>query len=180
MPNEAIHNQLCGAASVEAHVDVRLGSLLRDVGDGHGLLSSLVQVLGCDQLHTGIVEELQRRLQIGALQANDQGLGKVELLDGVDETAGDDVAPHDTTEDVDQHGLHRVVLLHDFERLQHLILGGAAANVQEVGGLASLELDHVHGGHGQAGSVDEAAHVTVQRNVVEVEFLRNHFTGIVL
>ena len=47
-------------------------------------------------------------------------------------------------------------------------LGGrAAADVKEIGRLAAVELDDVHGGHGEAGTVDEAANVAVEFDKVE-------------
>ena len=56
----------------------------------------------------------------------------------------------------------------DLEGRRHLLLGGAAADVEEVGGLAAVELDDVHRRHGQAGAVDHAADVAVELDVVEV------------
>ena len=47
-------------------------------------------------------------------------------------------------------------------------LDGAAADVEEVGRLAAVELDDVHGRHGEAGAVDHAADVAVERDVGEV------------
>ena len=46
-------------------------------------------------------------------------------------------------------------------------LVGAAADVEEVGRLAAVELDDVHGRHGEAGAVDHAADVAVELDVVE-------------
>ena len=56
----------------------------------------------------------------------------------------------------------------DLEGRRHLLLGGAAADVEEVGGLHAVELDDVHGGHGEAGAVDHAADLAVELDVVEV------------
>jgi hypothetical protein len=39
---------------------------------------------------------------------------------------------------------------------------GAAADIEEVGRLAAVQLDDVHGRHRQAGAVDHAADVAVQ------------------
>src|SRR5690606_6743762 len=54
------------------------------------------------------------------------------------------------------------------ERLGDALLGRAAADVQEVGRFATMQLDHVHGRHGKTGAVDHAADVAVQGDVVEV------------
>jgi hypothetical protein len=58
--------------------------------------------------------------------------------------------------------LHLVVGQDQLEGLGHALLGGAAADVEEVGRLAAVQLDHVHGRHRQAGAVDHAADVAVQ------------------
>jgi hypothetical protein len=54
------------------------------------------------------------------------------------------------------------------EGLGDLLLGGAAADVEEVGRLAAVQLDDVHGRHRQARAVDHAADVAVELDVVEV------------
>ena len=56
----------------------------------------------------------------------------------------------------------------DLERLGDLLLGGAAADVEEVGRLAAVELDDVHRRHRQAGAVDQAADVAVELDVAQV------------
>ncbi len=85
---------------------------------------------------------------------------------------GDDVATHDAAEDVDQDALHRRVGEDDLERRLHLFLGGAAADVEEVGGLRAIELDDVHGRHGEAGAVDHAADRAVELDVRQLVLRR--------
>jgi hypothetical protein len=46
--------------------------------------------------------------------------------------------------------------------------GGAAADVEEVRRLAAVQLDQVHGRHREAGAVDHAGDVAIERDVVEV------------
>lgn len=41
----------------------------------------------------------------------------------------------------------------EFEGLGHLMSCGSASHIQEVGWRAAVELDDVHGGHGQTCSV---------------------------
>src|SRR5699024_2417730 len=79
---------------------------------------------------------------------------------------------HDAAEDVDQDAFDLVRRQDQLERLGHALLGGAATDVEEVGRLAARQLDHVHGGHGQAGAVDHAADVAVHGDVVEAVLLR--------
>ena len=54
------------------------------------------------------------------------------------------------------------------ERRGDPLLGGAAADVEEVRGLAAVELDDVHGRHGEPGAVDHAGDVAVELDVVEL------------
>ena len=42
----------------------------------------------------------------------------------------------------------------DLEGLLDLLTGGTASNVKEVGGGATVKVDDVHGGHGQASTVN--------------------------
>ena len=56
----------------------------------------------------------------------------------------------------------------DVQRVDDLLGVRAAADVQEVGGLAAVVLDQVHGGHGQAGAVDQAADVALELDEAEV------------
>ena len=64
------------------------------------------------------------------------------------------------------------LLQHDLERLGDLLGRRAAADVEEVRGLAAVELDRVHRRHREAGAVHEAADVAVERDVREVELRR--------
>ena len=58
-----------------------------------------------------------------------------------------------------------LVAQHRLERLRHALGRGAAADVEEVRGLAAGQLDHVERGHGEAGAVDDAADVAVEADV---------------
>ena len=71
----------------------------------------------------------------------------------------------------------------DAERFGDLLGVGAAADVEEVGRFAAVELDEVHRGHREAGAVDEAADVAVELDVAEArfagaEFVRVFFGGV--
>src|SRR5690606_21090864 len=107
-------------------------------------------------------------LGVGALQAH--GNGHLDLADvhvGIHNALGHAVAAHDTAEDVHQDGFHAGVLQDDAEGLLHAGRIGGAAHIEEVGGLPAAELDDVHGGHGQPGTVHHAAHVAVELHVVQ-------------
>ncbi len=119
-------------------------------------------------------------LDVGALQAHDHRDLQAHFLHGRDDAFGDQVATHDAAEDVDQDGLHLVGREDQLERLGDALLGGTAADVEEVGRLAARQLDHVHRGHRQTGAVDHAADRAVHRHVVEVVLDGGRFGGVFL
>ena len=67
------------------------------------------------------------------------------------------------------------VLQHDLECFGHLLGSGTTAHVEKVRRAAPIELGNVHGRHRQAGAVDEAADIAVERDVREIEFRRLDF-----
>src|SRR6185503_10226038 len=86
----------------------------------------------------------------------------LDLVERRDNTAGHLVHTGDAAEDIEHHRLDVRVGEDDLERGLNFVLARATANVEEVGRLATVELDHVHGGHGQASPVDHAADVAVE------------------
>ena len=113
-------------------------------------------------------DDLLALFDVGAFEAHDQRNLKADRLYRRDHAARDDVAFHDAAEDVDQDALHLRVGGDDLERRRHLLLGGAAADVEEVRRLLAVELDDVERRHGEAGAVDHAADGAVERDVGEV------------
>ena len=55
-----------------------------------------------------------------------------------DHAGRDHVALHDAAEDVDENALHLRIGRDDLERRRHLLGGGAAADVEEIGRLAAV------------------------------------------
>ena len=88
-------------------------------------------------------------------------------LERLDDALGHPVAAVDAGEDVDEDRLDILVAQHRAERLRHPLGRGAAADVEEVRGLAAGELDHVHRRHGEAGAVDDAADIAVEADIGE-------------
>ena len=81
---------------------------------------------------------------------------------GLDEPPGDLVAPGDAPEDVHEDGLDLRIGEDQGHRSGHLVGPCAAADVEEVRGLAAGPLHEIHGGHRQPGAVDHAADVAVE------------------
>ena len=130
--------------------------------------------------YVGFVEDLLAEFDVRALKPDDERDLEADLLDRGDHALGDDVAAHDAAEDVDEDAFDLGVGGDDLERLGDLFGRGAAADVEEVGGLGAVELDDVHRRHREAGAVDHAADLAVERDVVEVEFGGFEFLGVLL
>ncbi|MFM1945227.1 MAG: hypothetical protein RI897_4209 [Verrucomicrobiota bacterium] len=96
---------------------------------------------------------------------------------GGDDAAGDDVAIHDTAEDIDEDGLDVGVLEDDAECGGDLFSGGAAADIEEVGGLAAVVTDDIHGSHGESGAIDEAGDIAVELDIIQFMLAGLGFKG---
>src|SRR5205814_5714912 len=79
----------------------------------------------------------------------------------------DYVALHDAAKNVHQNGLHVFVRDQDFESLRHLLLRGAAADIEEVCGITAVKFDDVHRCHGQSSAVNETGDISIQADVIE-------------
>ena len=93
---------------------------------------------------------------------------------------GHDVAPHDSSKNINEDGLHIPVREQDAERVFHLLRRCAAADVEKVCGAAAGELDDVHRAHGKACAVHHAGDVAVELDVVETELAGFDFERIFL
>ena len=56
-----------------------------------------------------------------------------------------------------------------------MLFVGATANIKEIGWLPAVQLDDVHGGHGQSSTVDKAADVSIKLDVGESSFFGTDF-----
>eukprot|EP00160_Parvularia_atlantis_P014094 Unigene3303_Nuclearia_a/m.10131 Unigene3303_Nuclearia_a/g.10131 ORF Unigene3303_Nuclearia_a/g.10131 Unigene3303_Nuclearia_a/m.10131 type:complete len:320 (-) Unigene3303_Nuclearia_a:456-1415(-) len=172
--------QLCSAHLIMRQRSLGNRSAALDRGDR--LLGRVVQVLGVDDRHVALLlrEDLLGQFDVGPGQAHDQWQLQVDLARRTEDAQRDRVALHNAAKDVDEDALDLLVRRDDLERLLHHALGRAAADVEEVGRRAAVQLDDVHGGHREAGAVDEAADVAVHADVVEVEFGRGHLARVLL
>src|SRR5690606_38678222 len=124
-------------------------------------------IVGRDDRQAALGHDLLAQIDIGALEADDQGHDELHLAGRGHHALGDDVAAHVAAEDVDQDAPHVGILEDDLEGRGDALLGGAAADIEEVGRLGAVQLDDVHGRHGEAGAVDHAADLAVQLDVVQ-------------
>ena len=107
------------------------------------------------------------------MQAGNDGDLQADLLGGLNDAFGDQVAAHDTAEDVHEDRLHIGGGGNELEGVGHALGGGTAAHVEEVRRRTAVQLDDVHRCHGKAGTVHHAADVAIERDIVEVELLGN-------
>lgn len=119
-------------------------------------------------------------LNIGTLETGNDGDSEVHALDGLDETSGDSVTSDDTTEDVDKDSGDLSIAGDELESLSDSSGSGTTTNVEEVSGLASVQLDDIHGSHGKTGTVDKAADITVKLDEVEVGLSGADLIGVLL
>src|SRR5690606_6770444 len=97
---------------------------------------------------------------VGPGKAHDNRQLDIQFLDRVDNALGDPITTIDASEDVDEQRLDVGILKDGPERLLHALWACTATDIEEVGGLAACELDHVQGRHGKASPVDDAADIT--------------------
>lgn len=153
---------------------------LDNLGELDRLLSSALEIVDGEDLHARVVDELVGSLHVGALETGNDGDLEVKRLDRVDETVGDGVAADDTTENVDKDGGNLGVAGDELKGLPNGRGGSTTTDVKEIGGLAAVELDDVHGSHGETGAVDEAANVTVELDEIEAGLGGANLIGILL
>src|SRR5882757_1163827 len=120
-----------------------------------------------DERVRGGGQDRPARLGAVAVQADDERLGQLDLAQGLDDAVGDRVAGGDAAEDVDEDGPHVKIAQDDSKAFGHDPRGGAAADVEEVGGRGAAAGDHVEGGHHQPRAVSDHADLPVELDVVE-------------
>ena len=99
-------------------------------------------------------------------------------LASIDNSISDGSTVDNSTKHIDKDRLDLVILGDDTECLLDLMFLNTASNIEEVGGFSSVQLDDVHGGHGEAGTIDQTPDVPVQLDVVEAVLGGLHLPGV--
>ena len=141
-------------------------------------LSRIGEVIGGDNGETGFLNEFFALIDIRALQPDHERHRQLHGFHGIDDAGGDDVAFHDAAENIHQDGFHIAVGHEDLKGFRDLFLRGAAADIEEVGWVAAMIFDDIHGGHREAGAVYETGDVAVEPDVIEMMFGRLDFARI--
>ena len=113
----------------------------------------------------GLGQDSPALFDIGARQPHHQRDLDAHFMDRLDDAFGHPVAAVDAGENVDEDRLDILVGQNRAERFRHALRRSAAADIEEVGGLAAGDLDHVHGRHGEPGAVDDAADIAVETDI---------------
>ena len=165
---EALDDEAGRLVDQYSHGSVR-DPLARESDD---LVGRLAHRVGRGEVESALAQHGLALLHVGAFHADDDRHRHTEFLDRGDDAGGEHVAAQDAAEDVDQHRLHVRVRHQDPEGVLDLLGVGAAADVEEVGRLATRQLDDVHRRHRQPGAVDHAADRAVEADVVQRELAR--------
>ena len=165
---------------LERHADLDVLRLLHNVCNADRFRRSFVEVVGDEEAIRRGFDDFLGLFDVGALKPDDDGFAQADVGSSVDDARRDDVAPHDAAKNIHKDRLDLVVRVQNFERFRDLLFGRTATDVKKVGRIAVVQLDDVHGGHGQARAVDEAPNVTIKADVVEVVLGRLRLAGVFL
>ena len=98
--------------------------------------------------------QLVSLLHVGTLETGNDGGAQAHLVDDVDQSLSDGVTADNTTEDVDKDSRHLRIAGDQLESALDSSRGSTTTNIKEVGGATTVQLDNVHGGHGETSTVD--------------------------
>ena len=93
-------------------------------------------------------------LDIGPLETSDDRNSQVHVLNSCDESLSNSITSNNTSEDVHEDRGNLRVVGDETEGLLDGLGSGSSATVKEVGGLTAVELDDIHSGHSQPGTVN--------------------------
>src|ERR1043166_1961089 len=113
------------------------------------LLRGIVEVVGGHHIEPRFRDDALAEIDVGAFEPHHQRHLQPDSLDGRHDAFGDDVAAHDPAEDVDQDAFDVRIDGDDLESSRHLLLGGAAPDVEKICRRGAIELDDVHGCPGE-------------------------------
>lgn len=165
---------------LKGDVNVNLSGHLNDLGQLADLLGSLVEVTERENLETRVGNELLGLGEVGTLESGNNGDVQVHVLGNGNQTLGNVVTSDNTSENVDEDGGDTGLGGNELKGLLDGVGSGSSTTVEEVSGLTSVELDDVHGGHGETSSVDETSNVSVELDEVKTVSGSLNLLGVLL
>src|SRR5690606_18558559 len=113
------------------------------------LLSSISQTFCSDDVQTTFSQHFCTQLGIVAFQTYNHRNFHTHFFNCTDDAFSNHVAAYDTAEDVNQYGFNVGIRQNDFECFSHTFFGCTTTYVEEVGRFATVQVNDVHGAHGQ-------------------------------
>merc|ERR1719422_812791 len=141
-------------------------------------LCSVIQISSRGDGQSGFLNDLLGIINISPFQSHNKRNLEFNRLASIDNSISDGSTVDNSTKHIDKDRLDLVILGDDTECLLDLMFLNTASNIQEVGGFSSVQLDDVHGGHGEAGTIDQTPDVPVQLDVVEAVLGSLHLPGV--
>src|SRR5919109_181530 len=132
------------------------------------LFSRLIEIVGGYDSKPALSEERTALLYIGTFQANHYGDRDAHFFDRLDNASGDQIAADDAAEDIHQNRPHTRVRHQELKSLRDSLGGGAAAYVEKVGRSPPVELNDIHSSHGESCTIDHAADIAVEADIIEI------------
>src|SRR5215213_276817 len=126
----------------------------------NGLRRRLVHAVAGGQ--PGFGQEAPPFLGVSPGESHDDWHRDSDSPQGFRDALRHDVSPCDAAENIDENGAHARVGGHEAERFGDLIGARTAADVEKVGRLPTVKHHGVHGGHRQAGAINDAPDVTTE------------------
>src|SRR5918994_4663882 len=130
------------------------------------------RLLGDHVLRRVLGEDPASLLGVRAVETDDYGEGDPRPLYGREQSSCHLIAACNAAEDVEEHAPDLLVGGDDIEGSRDLLGVGPAADVAEVGWLATGLGDDVEGTHHEPGPVAEDADVAVELDVLQPDLLR--------
>src|SRR5690606_25245691 len=92
---------------------------------------------------------------------------RLHLFQGSHNTLRHFITADDAAEDVEEHSFNVGIRKDDAQGSGHALCGRVATDIQEVSRLTTVELNDVHGGHGQPSAVHHTANFAIQLDVAQ-------------
>lgn len=102
-----------------------------------------------------------------ALQPAHNGQAQIHLLHHVDQALCDGITPYDTTKDIDEDGSYLRIARDEVEGGLDRFRSCTATHVEKVGRCSAIQFDDVHSSHGETGTVNQAADVSIKFDEIE-------------
>mmetsp|Transcript_36502 Transcript_36502/g.27065 ORF Transcript_36502/g.27065 Transcript_36502/m.27065 type:complete len:254 (-) Transcript_36502:528-1289(-) len=146
----------------------------------HSFICRIFQIICYNQTITRGFDQFLGFFYICTLQTNNNWFLHANLLCSTNDTHRNNIATHDTTENIHQNCFHLLISIQQLKSLLHLCFTGSTSDIQEIGWFPSFQLDDIHCCHGKTCTINHATNVSTQTNVVQVRFGRFYFSPILL